>query len=878
MSYTPDDISAAVSQLLNTSVRYGKDVLTGNRQITTTFNDVQESAAATFVMFPAAMLHVADLSARVLVTNLTAYQTTITDLINSVQSIYRTVSNVQAAAPLANTVAALVELDGVVQNGQFSGLQSIPSYQRFSNNAAGFLSIVHPAIVSGGSVVPSKQQAMSDIPAQVAGLPGAFAPLWQQSKNFAGAVTDYQQLNLPAVLLQNVVRRAVKVLQTQYNNMSSMSLEDQQTLLYNATLNMLTVKSVLGSMESFGPPPEQYDEVSGTIYAYADPSHPAGAAASITASKAGPYYFRYGVSDQLRVTIDGNPLAVFNMTMPAITSTYLEGSVGAPYTFDLGDIARIDNTLPGDYVFATDQTLKFLVEATINGAYGSATIEFPIAAGTYTVMAMTSALAAFMLGQIGSNLFTAMTPVGAVALSIICTTIGSNYKITMLDGDANAVLGFQNGTSSTGRNRNDQLLVTYKSSAVPATISFTVTFPTGSQQIDQVVDTFNAARPSVLVGLLHAEAHRYISSTGTQTVCRLVVDDTSSDAYMLVTSTITPGQQQNSGLGIGGEITHLPITVQRTVDFINAFPPASSGPPPGAPKFSDYAVASVVTLATVQYLCITSKNKTSNNAKVLVEGTAVPILFGATQYSGLGASNWYQMSASNPVITTGDIVELHDTDVNDVTVQSVTGDGLLYMSMPLAFYKIYTLGGSSGNYALAFRGDRRSFEQVVGDAVFQQFLADDHSGFFGNLTRYTNMMLSDKNPTEDEISTVLGELSTHLDEVTYVINLLNKFHAYPCTAIDGLFKQLNEKGSDRAVSTLLQCQFAKFFGLDVNTCSYAGTISSGLRTIVQQDLPVAKFDRVKGGRSVISTSTSADYDSDFSDVAPDANKFNIDKQ
>jgi hypothetical protein len=879
MGYTQDDITAAVGQLLNANIRYPVDQQTGGRQIATTFNDVQETAAATFVMFPEAMLHVAELSARMLITSMTSYQAGVVALISAVGSVNRQVDDAQAIAPMANMSSALIELDGVVSNGRYSGLQSIPSYQRFIANASSFLSVVKPAIVVGGDVVPSKRQVVASLPNQVAALPGAFSTVWHGSRNFAAAVSNYQSLNLPTVLVQNVVSRANALLLSQHTDMSGMSVEQQQALLYDATLSVLSTKGLLGLMESFSPPPEQYDEVSGTIYAYADANHPVATVGSVTASSAGPYFFRYGVSDSLYVQIDNSPTANFHMVLPAISSTYLEGSVPAPYVFDLGDVARIDNTIAGDYTFATDQNLKFLLEATVNGVYQSWTIDFPIAAGVHTVIEVYEGLSAFILAQTSSTSFTAITLVGAVAFSIISTVLGANYKITMLDGSANSTLGFQTGASSVGRSRNDQLLVTYKSALVTTPINFIITFPTGAQTIDQAVAVINSSRPPQLVNLLHAEPHQYLVGGGTKTFCRLVVDDLSVDADMVVTGAIVTGQVPNSGIGLGGEVTHLPITTQRTADFINAFPPASTVPPPTPPpKFSDYAVADVVTDQTgKQYLRISSKNKNSSATEVLLQGTAVAVMFGQPQAVGLGTSKWYRMSDSNPVITVGDIIELHDTDVNDATVQSVTSDGLLYTDLPMEFYRSYQFGHAGAYYAVAVRGDRKSFEQVIADETFQQFLSNDHSSFFSNLNRYTNMMLADKNPTEAEINIVLGELSTHLAELTYVIALLSEFHAYPCPAVDRLFKLMNEKGSDRAVDTLLQCQFSEFFGLNVDTSSYAGTVMSGLRTVVQQDLPVAKFDRPKGGRSVISAAASADYDSDLSDVAPDDSKYNIDK-
>lgn len=870
MGYTQDEIRATVGRLLVSNVRYDVDTVTGNRQIDVTFTDVQESAAATFVMYPAAPLRVAKLATKRIASYITSYRDELGELYDEVLSLKRVNQLVNPLTPLANTTSALTELEGVVRSGKFKNLQSIPSYQRFTIGAASFLSTVKPSVVSnvlGGQqdVVPSKQQAMSGIPGRVAALPDSFDELHQNVVYFSNAINDYAALNLPNVLAQNVVRRARSMLQSRYDNLAAMTVEKQQELLKDATLEMLAAKGVLASLSAFEPPPAN-PPASGTVAVYADADHPLSSPAAVV-TKQEPYLLHRGIDDILHLKIDG--AHEFDIDLPAIDETYIEGFLPAPFSFNSGTSSYVDSTKGVPYVFAADATLKLLFESSQGGAYQSWEVAIQIPANTYNSwIVICSHITSEIVAQVGAGTFFCNTNPDASAMRISSVNVGPAYRITVLDGDANQVLGYQNGqVSTTGSYRNDQLVFTYKT--VP---SFTVTFPLGTQTIDTAVATINAAVLAAgLAGLLQAVAQQYTGPNGSiKQYCRVVLLDAADpDAKLVVTGTTVPGQQPASGIGMEGEVSHTKLTAARLAEFLTRF--EDGGPP--VRKLSDY-VSSVVESAGVR---ITSKGTTTTASRIEVSGTAATVLFDPTQLLGIGSSRWYVMSAENVNLGVGDIIELWETSADWATITARSGTNLLYTNFAMTCGNVYPFAASGPLHAIAQRGDRTSFDQLIAEPAMKSFVADDHSRFFSELTRSTNAMLADKNPTEAEINTVLGLLAQHSSELDAISLLIGKLQAYPCRQVDELFRSLNEKGSDKAVDTLLQCRFSEFFGLDVKTSSYAGTVMSGLQTVAQQDLPVVKFDRVKGARSIIATAESPDYETDFSDGVPDDSKYSIDK-
>lgn len=112
MGYTQDEIKAVVDKLMRSSVRYDVDSITGNRRIELTFSDVQEAAAATFVMFPQAPMYVAKLSSKRLAQQIANYKQELSELMSLVDSLNRDDATVTELGMLANTKSALMELEG----------------------------------------------------------------------------------------------------------------------------------------------------------------------------------------------------------------------------------------------------------------------------------------------------------------------------------------------------------------------------------------------------------------------------------------------------------------------------------------------------------------------------------------------------------------------------------------------------------------------------------------------------------------------------------------------------------------------------------------------------------------------------------------------
>lgn len=117
--------------------------------------------------------------------------------------------------------------------------------------------------------------------------------------------------------------------------------------------------------------------------------------------------------------------------------------------------------------------------------------------------------------------------------------------------------------------------------------------------------------------------------------------------------------------------------------------------------------------------------------------------------------------------------------------------------------------------------------------------------FFRDLARYLNPVLLNSNPTNAEVNMAVNQLQQLRSSLTSMNAALAVYTAPIEPAVDALLSSFRDKGSDRAIDLLLSGQFSAFFGLDMESTSYAGALTKSTRALVATDLPIRKTDRTK---------------------------------
>jgi len=144
--------------------------------------------------------------------------------------------------------------------------------------------------------------------------------------------------------------------------------------------------------------------------------------------------------------------------------------------------------------------------------------------------------------------------------------------------------------------------------------------------------------------------------------------------------------------------------------------------------------------------------------------------------------------------------------------------------------------------------------------------------YFRDLSRYLNPVLLNAKPTAVEIGNAVQQLTLLQGGVTALADDLSVYASPTEPAVDALLGSFRDKGSDRAIDLLLNGQFSAFFGLDMESTSYSGTLTKAARELAVNDLPVRKTARTalagQTSLGVIPDQKDFEYTSDDAD-SPD---------
>lgn len=389
-NYTSAEVQAAVEKVVRSTVRNTTGAL-GQRQVETSFSDLQEAAAGVYILYYNALFYTIYLGTTRLTDAAETQAQTLSALIDAVSATDRLVTPVTDISPIANAKAALLELEGAVTNRSqgFSDITKVPAFRRYAQNLANFLtqnggnlkgttidteegSETYGQAVSGITDTPSGARAR--IPALVRQLKDQHDELIRRVKLLAGAFEDFGSMNLPQVAAQGVISRARQVLDSRYAEMAALNENERLENLRAVVLDLLTQQPIV---EQYGAAktPSQYVTTRGSAVAYSDRTHPA-TPASLVALTAGPYPTT-STSHVLNITLDGSTSIAYPLPISMVAE--LQGILTAPFNIDStnnqltilfgnpdGAPARYQVTLPTGLHSA--QTLAVAVTVALGGS------------------------------------------------------------------------------------------------------------------------------------------------------------------------------------------------------------------------------------------------------------------------------------------------------------------------------------------------------------------------------------------------------------------------------------------------------------------------------------------------------------------------------
>lgn len=304
MGYTDEELSAAIEKIVRSSVRFQYDQL-GIRRTDVSFNDLQDAAAGIFVRFDSSPYYLARIAADRLNELVERTSGVLQEFIDTARATHRFVAPVER---LNNLVQARVALDAlsVAAGGRsrsFNDIEDVPAFQRFEKNTDTWLKREGGKIKSGGDVVKTPQQAQGQLRGKARELRELHDELLRRTRLLKDCIADYENLNLPATLVQSIIDNSRDVLQGRIEELEALNPAERIDKIRDVTLDVLASRSVVRGFGSLTPP-GLFARLSGEGAPYYDSVHPANPA-ELLADLPEPYNV-FETQNRLALVLDGD--------------------------------------------------------------------------------------------------------------------------------------------------------------------------------------------------------------------------------------------------------------------------------------------------------------------------------------------------------------------------------------------------------------------------------------------------------------------------------------------------------------------------------------------------------------------------------------------
>ena len=340
--YTNDEISTAVERVVASSIRrpYGR---LGNREVGTTFDDLQNATAGVLVLEPNSPHYIIFLGTRRLVETLAAEHGTLVELIEAIENSNRHVVPIKHITPLNNAKQALSNLKGAgaSRSRGFTAMKDVPAFKRYDASVQKFLDTSSQNIRRGATMLPTPQESKKKIAGLVSRLKEQHLAVRARVQYLVDALADYDALNLPASMAASVISSAHKVLSDRVAELEPLSPHERLSRIRDVTLDLMAGRAAVKRMGSLSTT-TLFAVLEGTGVVFADALHPA-VPASLTALP-GPYPVVVG-ADTLDIVVDS--LYSFSVLLPGSYVAFAHARQTEPYDITAGLDDQVIIEMPG---------------------------------------------------------------------------------------------------------------------------------------------------------------------------------------------------------------------------------------------------------------------------------------------------------------------------------------------------------------------------------------------------------------------------------------------------------------------------------------------------------------------------------------------------
>lgn len=325
-NYTDTELQNAIAKLVRTTVRRQYGAL-GNRRTDITFSDIQDAAIGVFVLKHNAPYYVVRLGVQREDELTAAAQTTLNDVVDTVQATDRRVLPVESISSLANARSALRALSSATEERSTSlvRIDDVPAYQRFDQSTARFLRDEGSKSRSSGNIVQTPEEARSRLAGIVSNLEDEYTEVLRRAELIRDAIADFDQLALPAKFSAAVISNSLTVIDDRYDELDELTPEQRLSIMRDVVLDVLATRSTVRGFGALNPT-FTFLYFDGSGGPYADDDHPC-------------------IPAFLQSDIPGPWVILDNYTLDLVLDGTTSLSVNVPESY----VAAVDGLIPEPY-------------------------------------------------------------------------------------------------------------------------------------------------------------------------------------------------------------------------------------------------------------------------------------------------------------------------------------------------------------------------------------------------------------------------------------------------------------------------------------------------------------------------------------------------
>lgn len=359
MSYSSDELKAAVSELVQGTVSFKRDVL-GPRDASSSFNEIRELVNSTLLYEPDSVFYLIYLASQALQKVVNDELELLDELLDSVDDLLKPNKPIKDVSSVAEASVALAALDNAVSRSGRIGQSEYSRYLKaIERSKRTFGSATKLTFTPRGSsqaitdIVRPAAQARKDSVTHFDSLKVQHATLLERVSNILTAYEDFNLDELATLVSRTQISRAQTQLSNLHNQLKDLPPAERTELAREALLKVLTNKSVVTSMTNApAPGGVKLEQGQGSAAAYRLVASGTGTAPVLEGNVSAPFPLELGADQNLTLTLNDHTPDLDLDLLPAGDS-FLKGI----------EPARLKGALAGPFKIFVDLSLPWIIHS-----------------------------------------------------------------------------------------------------------------------------------------------------------------------------------------------------------------------------------------------------------------------------------------------------------------------------------------------------------------------------------------------------------------------------------------------------------------------------------------------------------------------------------